>query len=268
VQDALVLRAYDNRLICTTRRPDVYLNWSKLKGTTRTVFDSFVGDSEGKDFGEVLPGGNEPNWMWERDVSKYKSRLLVIATPFIDGTHCAKSIQQFVPLVKQLRDLHREGYVHGDIRARNIAFAEGEGSSLFDWDLGGQEGTVVYPEGYNHVLVDGSRRNKPGREISRSDDWSAFSEVAFGVHKIEPPPISPTASIEILRAMDDLYTRHRKLSDDPEEMNDNDIERHADELIDFFRKATKSGWTVRPKEKYRLELEKPLTVPPSTSHME
>jgi hypothetical protein len=251
-----VLRAYDNRASSVTvRRPDVYLNWPKLSGTTRIVFDSSVGDSGGKDFGEALPGGGTEEWMWERDLSKYKSRLLVISTPFLEGTHFAELIQQFVPLVEQLRDLHRDGYVHGDIRARNVAFAEGHGSSLFDWDLGGLEGTVVYPRGYNNVLTDGYRRNKPGGLITRSDDWFAFSRLTFAVHEIEPPPILPNAGIEILRARNELHSRHRELRGAPAELNDNNIESRADELIDFFRKATESGWSVTPDDLHRLDLE-------------
>jgi hypothetical protein len=191
--------------------------------------------------------------MWEEDLSQYKRRLLVIATPFIEGTHFAKSIQQFVPLVEQLRDLHRDGYVHGDIRARNIAFAEGDGSRLFDWDLGGQVDTVVYPKGYNNVLADGTRRNKPGGLISRSDDWFAFSKVAFGVHKIEPPLVSlDKDSGTTLAAM---YRRRDELGKVPSEMNDKDIDSRAGELIDFFRKATESGWTVKPGETFLEDLE-------------
>jgi hypothetical protein len=249
-----VLRAYDNRASSVAvRRPDVYLNWPKLSRTTRIVFDSSVGDSGGKDFGEALPGGGTEEWMWERDLSKYKSRLLVISTPFLEGTHFAKSIQQFVPLVEHLRDLHRDGYVHGDIRARNIAFAEGDGSRLFDWDLGGQMDTVVYPKGYNNVLADGTRRNKPGGVISRSDDWFAFSKVAFGVHKIEPPLVSlDKDSGTTLAAM---YRRRDELGKVPSEMNDKDIDSRAGELIDFFRKATESGWTVKPEETFLEDLE-------------
>jgi hypothetical protein len=38
-------------------------------------------------------------------------------------------------------------------------------------------------------------------------------------------------------------------------MNDNDIESRADELIDFFCKATESGWSVTPDDLHRLDLE-------------
>jgi Ser/Thr protein kinase RdoA (MazF antagonist) len=111
------------------------------------VFDSPAGDSGGSDFGEALPGSDEPDWMWRDDVSKHKSRLLVISTPFLEGRHYAESAAEFGPLVEQLEDLHRDGFVHGDIRGFNAAFRPGgEGrSQFFDWDLGGRGGGREVP---------------------------------------------------------------------------------------------------------------------------
>jgi tRNA A-37 threonylcarbamoyl transferase component Bud32 len=55
-----------------------------------------------------------------------------------------------VSVVKAVRLLHDNGFVHGDIRGPNILIADGEGDEesrvkLLDFDWAGREGEVRYP---------------------------------------------------------------------------------------------------------------------------
>jgi hypothetical protein len=119
---------------------------------------------------------NNPDWLW-----KCRGQLLVISTPYLTGKHYATSPLQLLALVFELEQLHREGYVHGDIRGFNVVFQEGatdrfhptfdrQGEAInFDWqgfrghlidyDFAGMKGvdTTTYPTGYQTTLEDGFR---------------------------------------------------------------------------------------------------------------
>jgi hypothetical protein len=193
-----------------------------------------VGDPNGKDFGEVLPGSDEPNWMWTRDLSTYKQRLLVISTPFVRGRHFAESPAEFLPLVDQLQELHAAGLVHGDIRGFNTAFTEDGRSSFFDWDLGGKAEQVTYPKGYRHQLDDGERFDRSGQAVRKLDDWYALTRLALARHHITSPP---TAEGGLSYAKDVLLRF-------PYGETRDDVQKHVVKLKKFLRDAEAKSWTV------------------------
>jgi hypothetical protein len=242
-----VLRAYDNRATYTERRSDVYLNWSKLKATTRVVFDTAAAaavsfgedaDASGKGFGTILPGSDVPTWMWKEDKPAFESRLLVISTPFLKGRHYATSPGDFLPLVDQLQELHEEGYVHGDIRGFNTAFAEDGGySQFFDWDLGGKAEQVKYPRYYNASLIDGERLDRKGQVIRKLDDWCALTNLALVKHLGWPSTLR-----------DLLRFPHSETGDDNE--------KHVAKLKKFLQDAEANSWTVEPTPLYSAEAKK------------
>ena len=80
--------------------------------------------------------------------------LQVIVTPYRPGTHVAKKPTSFLPIIDDLKSLHDEGFVHGDIRGFNTVFDENSGC-LIDFDFGGKEGKAEYPKGYRQALLDG-----------------------------------------------------------------------------------------------------------------
>jgi hypothetical protein len=95
-------------------------------------------------------------WLWQ-----FGGELLVIETEFHVGRHYALSSRDFLPVVEFLQKMHEKDYAHGDIRCANIVF----GKCLIDFDLGGRvEEAPTYPDGYEHDLVDGSRRGRSGQK--------------------------------------------------------------------------------------------------------
>eukprot|EP00980_Cylindrotheca_fusiformis_P027135 scaffold19006_cov75-Cylindrotheca_fusiformis.AAC.1 len=154
-----VLRCYDHRFPNTINRsPVVYLSTAcegivgivekrpvvKLTGTnadansksikanlknTNAHFDAFeenfwskssirsfevpVGGEESDNF----PPTDEEFWFNPKD-----HNLLIIAVPYRHGSHVAKKPKDFVPIINQVRELHKAGFVHGDIRAFNTVF--------------------------------------------------------------------------------------------------------------------------------------------------
>jgi RIO-like serine/threonine protein kinase len=81
---------------------------------------------------------------------------MVSAAPYREGRHYATTPGQFVPIIEALEKLHRDGFVHGDIRGFNTVFSDVKGEGwLIDFDFGEKEGkeTTVYPRGYNKLLI-------------------------------------------------------------------------------------------------------------------
>jgi hypothetical protein len=95
--------------------------------------------------------------------------------------------------------LHKQGMVHGDIRAYNTVLqhkdtdindsGEPKGQ-LIDFDYGGPERKVLYPQGYFRTLDDGSRESDciGGTPILAWHDWYALGQLMFNIHKLKAPP--------------------------------------------------------------------------------
>jgi serine/threonine protein kinase len=280
-----VFRVYDNRLACSTRKPDVYL----LMGEAHEV----CALDDPSDDGPIVPlgdcreeGCDRREWLWT-----FRGRCAVYVTKFHEGRHVARSALEFVPLVDHLLSLHRMGLVHGDIRCSNIVFGPDAGGGppncrLIDFDFGGKiditNGTPTYPPGYCSYLEDGRRRGEGGKIITLRDDWFALGGVIFRFHDFRrrppagaahaaaaaaaaatataaaaaaaappfPPSIGPSSS-ELLAYRDDyeLEVEARRLKDFGvwDAPDDlSEIEQHAMALKTYLRTVAAAGWQVSP----------------------
>jgi hypothetical protein len=224
LQKAVVLRAYDNRAVYTQRRPDVYLQSEGLTGPTEVVCDFIDGRCSAgagealaaavaptaKDFGCIPDGSDSSDWLWaDREAAGCSARLLVITTPYYPGRHWARSAGEFLPLIEQLEQFHANNFVHGDIRASNVAFCDGsEGRSrLINWDMGGKirepapteasdevespsDGEPLkYPEGYEDQVFDATcpRLGQGGEAITKVHDWAALTDLIIRCHDFSHP---------------------------------------------------------------------------------
>jgi hypothetical protein len=118
------------------------------------------------------------DWLWEN-----RGRLLVISVPFREGTHVAKEISHFIPILTHLKHLHKYGKVHGDIRAFNIIFKDEENGWLIDLDYGGVRGEKKYPEGFKFILTDGTRLESED-PIRKFDDYYALWQLFSVIYRI------------------------------------------------------------------------------------
>jgi hypothetical protein len=255
-----VFRVYDNRLVYTDRRPDVYvelgLGWKICE-----LLDENEKPLLG--LGERMDGSNDRGWLWE-----FRGGCWVYMTPYVVGCHTAHAPREFIPVVKHLLELHQRGLVHGDIRCCNIAFNSDGTGGLIDVDFGGKINNATYPSGYKFKDVqDGYRRGKVGGTITMRDDWFALDSVMFRFHDIlepgeetgrsarrelqvadgagaEPCPVASTASnnSRLRREMDRLRKFAKKKT--PDDLSE--IVEHARALEEFFADADKLGWTVEP----------------------
>jgi hypothetical protein len=182
--------------------------------------------------------------MWKENKPAFESRLLVISTPFLEGGHYAQSPADFLPLVDQLQELHREGFVHGDIRGFNTAFAkDGGSSSFFDWDLGGKVEEVNYPKNYRAALVDGERLDRKGQVIRTLDDWWAFTFLALVKHDFTPPRSTEGGSSSLATSYSDLKEFiHRDAGEA--------VATHVANLKTFLQNAEANSWMVSPYHTY------------------
>jgi hypothetical protein len=103
------------------------------------------------------------------------SDLRVISYPFIAGSHDPSTVKHFVSLIERLQALHKDGVVHGDVRASNVVFGENGTASLIDFDLAGRGGEKKYPAGYVLEVGDGARHRtaSAGRLLEFAHDFFA-----------------------------------------------------------------------------------------------
>ena len=141
-------------------------------------------------------GNDDRDDFW--NASRTRS-LQVIVTPYRDGHHYAKQPDAFIPVINQLEQLHKKGFVHGDIRGFNTVFKDKNQGYLIDFDFGGKLGEKYYPEGYRTALDDGIRcmdegdnqlpsvdtENK-GKPIHPWHDWYALGRLFAPAHATFP----------------------------------------------------------------------------------
>jgi hypothetical protein len=273
-----VLRAYDNRLIYTNRRQDAYRKF--FKDTTEIVLefrDIPMESGEAHEarsslpFGAFEEGSDDRDWMW-----KFRGCLSVLSVPYHVGRHWALRLSEVIRLVEQLRNLHKRGFVHGDVRACNTVFWA-ESSHLIDFDFGGEVGGQYppkFPENYQFDLSDGERkRRRPSSEISRIDDVFALMRLIFFKHDVVQPKLNFDVSegtpsdedmdgtsqlqkrlkrqevkLEAIESERKLIRKKRSLIalSRRDDLSHEEVEELLGDLIDFLRNVENLGWTVRP----------------------
>jgi hypothetical protein len=255
-----VYRAYDTRFGYTPRRPDLYAKFAPPKGDSCAEPDVSVvcrirdcddgdddvdedasrGGGDGVGAMEITMRDHRPrvtdvidrmNWMWTM-----QGELVVISIPFVKGNHFASTIEDFIPVVRALKRMHEEGYVHGDIRCFNIVFGKG----LIDFDFGGRIESIKYPPGYQDCLGDGRRLGRAGQNIVKWHDWHALIDVIFRLHDLQYPEHE---SIERIRR--ERFLRNAR---------PDDVENLATDLESFLLDV-KDTWTVMPETVFQLVLE-------------
>jgi hypothetical protein len=259
-----VLRAYDNRVMYTARRPDVYLDFltdetseiCRYADRERAAGSVPLTDDKAPDLlplGEHVDGSDTRDWVWQ-----FRGKFAVIAVPFYEGRHHARRISEFIPVLRELKRLHDNGYVHGDLRCCNIVFVAGR---LIDFDFGGkldrERGSPAYPAGYKQVLIDGDRRGTAGNPVTIMDDVYAMTSVLFALHKIQPPSATDDPagqeSVDYKLKRDALRETMTRLiafaegNDDDFETAEPDVSNHIEALISFLEEVEASNWTVTPK---------------------
>ena len=70
----------------------------------------------------------------------------------------SRNVGQIKSLIRSLRRMHAEDYVHGDIRGSNVVVSnDGYECRLIDFDYSGKEDEQEYPGGWNKAIDDGER---------------------------------------------------------------------------------------------------------------
>jgi hypothetical protein len=102
--------------------------------------------------------------------------LVIISYDYIPGSHIPNSYSDFIPVLLQLKSMHSDSIVHGDIRLSNIVFC-GEKSTLIDFDLSGIEDQRLYPKGFCEEIDDGVRHEdaRAGSLLQQNHDFYAMA---------------------------------------------------------------------------------------------
>lgn len=101
----------------------------------------------------------------------------VIRYPFVEGAHVPSSVGQFKTLIEEVRRMHQQGVVHGDLRASNVVFGPRGRVTVIDFDLAGPQDVRRYPAGFCRDIDDGKRARdaSAGRPLLFSHDWYAVA---------------------------------------------------------------------------------------------
>lgn len=140
-----------------------------LEGTTRTVIKFFYLKNE-------PPQTLKPNYdllkclgiFRELDLVKIGNECHMLKYGYIDGDHEVKTLRQFSGAVRDLSKLHKAGFVHGDVRLRNIVFQK-DTSQLIDYDLASEEFSK-YPFSYVYEFPERHNDALPGWKMCKHHD--------------------------------------------------------------------------------------------------
>jgi serine/threonine protein kinase len=185
------------------------------------------------------------DWIWGNG-----GQLQVIKTRFWPGRHYALRLSEFFPIIEDLQDLHKNGFVHGDIRGFNIIFCENNGK-LIDFDFGGRVGVANYPGGYKFSLTDGTRVEPLDgtHQIRKWHDWYALGHVFLSYHKILHPDGLSMEQVGSMRlALERLERDHTSMS------SDEDALVFSMTLISMLKKWDDTGFACQPTEVYRFAM--------------
>ena len=153
-------------------------------------------------FGQKLPSEDTLAIDW---LFQYRGQLKIIATEFHVGVHYATRPEHFLPIIDHLEALHKNHYVHGDIRAYNMVLNydnpnRNHFGKLIDFDYGGEVETIEnanvyprYPSGYVLNLDDGLREGHPGEDITFEHDWRALGSVILELYSLAQGSIATDA---------------------------------------------------------------------------
>ena len=138
--------------------------------------------------------------------------------PWIEGTHLPDSVAHACALLKELRSLHSEGVVHGDVRLSNVVFRANDSVSFIDFDFSGKAGEAKYPARWLHDgLGDGVRHPeaKEYRTLEFVHDVYSAGHMLSLFH-----PVGESQRDEWKRAMGMLCSKEQK---NPQDMLSNVI---------------------------------------------
>lgn len=112
-----------------------------------------------------------------------------------DGTTCDRyELGEFVGIVQRLSDMHKSGFVHGDIRLANMVFSEDAKSYLIDIDFVGKHNHSYYSSTFNDELDERHTGAKPNRVMMMEHDRHAL-EYIMRAHVL-PESEKKTASFQ------------------------------------------------------------------------
>ncbi|KAG6371491.1 hypothetical protein JVT61DRAFT_9528 [Boletus reticuloceps] len=105
------------------------------------------------------------------------SPLLIENATGPEATQLAEQLQELV------KSFHAENFVHGDSRGPNI-LCDGNRVKVIDFDWGGKEGEVSYPNGLlNYDLMD--ERNSTNMKITKADDLRVMCKTMKKLWQLE-----------------------------------------------------------------------------------
>lgn len=185
----------------------------------------------------------------------------VIAVPFLAGRHVCSTVGEALQLTRFLREMHSDGFVHGDIRALNIVF-DGMNTALLDYDFGGKEGAVNFPPGYATTLPDGNRQVEEEANISKLDDAEALCYVLAGLHVLDD---KDSTLLEKLKFQNDLMEKVESLEEAEhllQELRPEYIVRPKKRFAKFMNKLrSRDGQRKQTQEGDIITPEKTVTLP-------
>ncbi|KAJ7207955.1 hypothetical protein GGX14DRAFT_365650, partial [Mycena pura] len=173
---------YHHRLPPGPGRRAVYAATMTHEGTQTEVAVKFA-ECYGKEAHEMMAASNAaPKLLY----CEYEPRaqMFVVITSFVEQRETQLTLSGAQKVASALRDFHRAGWVHGDLRDPNILVDQNGDPFLIDFDWCGKKGSAKYPCFLNasHIWPPGVFTRTADaallqrREILKDDDCWMFSK--------------------------------------------------------------------------------------------
>ena len=110
--------------------------------------------------------------------------------------------QQIVELANQVCSLHKEQFVHGDLRLPNIIFSMDGAVTLIDFEWSGKAGEAVFPARVN-VEAFGPRARKflaAGKVIHHLFDWMCLADLLDRIQCYTAAEAASVANVDLVVA--------------------------------------------------------------------
>ncbi|KAJ7207953.1 hypothetical protein GGX14DRAFT_634565 [Mycena pura] len=170
---------YHHRLPPGPGRRAVYVATMTHEGTQTEVAVKFAERYE-KEAHEMMTARNAAPKLFYCEYEP-RAQMVVVITSFVEQRETQLTLNGAQKVASALRDFHRAGWVHGDIRDPNILVDRNGNPFLIDFDWCGKKGSAKYP-----CFLNASHTWPPGvltrggflrrREILQDDDCWMFNK--------------------------------------------------------------------------------------------
>eukprot|EP00543_Licmophora_paradoxa_P008980 CAMPEP_0202442810 /NCGR_PEP_ID=MMETSP1360-20130828/2163_1 /ASSEMBLY_ACC=CAM_ASM_000848 /TAXON_ID=515479 /ORGANISM="Licmophora paradoxa, Strain CCMP2313" /LENGTH=609 /DNA_ID=CAMNT_0049058271 /DNA_START=125 /DNA_END=1954 /DNA_ORIENTATION=- len=168
--------------------------------------------------GDLLKALGQPYTEWQVYKGPFGTSVLVY--PFIEGSSYSPSVAGWLKILKQIQDMHKIDFVHGDLLPRNVLFGTHGDGYVIDFDLSRESG-ATYVNGYNHTDFKRFPHDKAcaGQTMTKDHDLHSLRQMSAYFFDLENSGVD-LGNLDLERLIEFFQERSDLLPFEFDEMND------------------------------------------------